>query len=139
VGEVISFRGTEKPSPASLLDQLAELHALRASGQTSDESMGLTVESRKTCADDRIVMLIEKVRELVRIGKITQCVFVGRGPENRHFLTEIVLAPESETEIFGFVGVLETLKLELTERALLAPALLPDGSLLDPGQKEGRT
>lgn len=92
--------------------------------------------SNPTSSKGRILEWLNQIKTLIENGRITEFLFVGRDAENKHFLTEVSLPTPPQSEIFGFVGVLEALKLELTERAQLAPALMSDGSVLNPHEKE---
>lgn len=81
---------------------------------------------------ERILQWLDQIRNLVEQGRISEFLFVCKDLENKHFLTEVAIPKCSQSELFGFVGVLEALKLELTERAQLSPALMADGTVLDP-------
>lgn len=68
--------------------------------------------------------------------RVDEFVIVGRDVETKHFLTEVILAPNQQNDLFAFIGVLSALKLELTEQSQLSPALLLDGTIADPNQEE---
>lgn len=76
---------------------------------------------------------LSRLRLLVEQGRIGSLVIVGQDPVTGYFLTETCLDPATgRTEHFGLVGVLETLKLELTEQAALSPVIDLTGAVVDP-------
>lgn len=76
---------------------------------------------------------IDQLRSLVEQGRIDGLVFVGQDPVTGYFITELCLEPDlNRTELFGFMGVLETVKLELSEQAAMAPVMTLAGAILDP-------
>lgn len=81
-----------------------------------------------TSVTNRLSMIIE----MVKAGRISDFVFVGRDSASGHFLTEVAVKPPNPSDTFAFVGVLNALNLELTDKAQLSPELMPDGSVLDP-------
>lgn len=76
---------------------------------------------------------IDQLRSLVEQGRIDGLVFVGQDPVTGYFITELCLEPDlNRTELFGYMGVLETVKLELSEQAAMAPVMTLAGAILDP-------
>lgn len=76
---------------------------------------------------------IDQLRSLVEQGRIDGLVFVGQDPVTGYFITELCLEPDlNRTELFGYMGVLETVKLELSEQAAMAPVMTLAGVILDP-------
>lgn len=88
--------------------------------------------NRKKEQSSQVALRLAKILELVEMGRVTDIIFVGRDHDSGHFLTEIAVNPENPSDAFAFVGVLNALSLELTEQAQLSPAVMPDGSVLDP-------
>lgn len=110
---------------------LEKKHRVNAPSSLGDSKRLSDTEQRKNILDR-----IDQIRHLVAEGRIDDFVFVGRDVETKHFLTEVALSPVNSSEIFAFVGVLSALKLELTERSQLAPAMLLDGSYTEKTEKE---
>ena len=76
---------------------------------------------------------LDSLRLLVTQGRVGALLFVGQDPVTGYFLTETCLDPATNrTELFGFVGVLENLKLEISEQASMAPVINLAGSVVDP-------
>lgn len=138
MGEILPFTGTRvanmtpnREAEGVILSCLMKARS-RSQEERSSEIATFQAEERRKNILDRI----DQIRHLVAQGRIEDFLFVGRDVETKHFLTEIALNPSNRTEIFAFVGITNALNLELTERAQLAPTLLPDGSVLDPYQDE---
>lgn len=138
MGEVVPFTGSRlvtEPSCSNTRNVL--LSHLRESGTCSPKHR--LQGERSTSHEERtknILDRLDQIRHLVEQGRIEDFILISRDTATGHFLTEVDLSCPNGSEIFGYVGVLEALKLELTERAQLAPALMPDGSVLDPYKKE---
>lgn len=81
----------------------------------------------------RVLEKIDALRKLVEQGRVEGLVLLGQDPMTGYFLTELCLDPEmNRAELFGFLGVLDTLKLEITEMAAMAPTITLTGAVLDP-------
>ena len=142
MGEIIPFTGAkvvrmaEKVNAKSIILSCleGEVRQISDTKAKNGESPPTDSERRKNILDR-----IDQIRHLIVQGRIEDFIFVGRDVDTRHFLTEVELSDtiqQNRTEIFAFVGVTDAIKLELTERAQLAPALLPDGSVYDPYKEE---
>ena len=77
--------------------------------------------------------LLDQVRAQIAAGKLSNLLIVARAPDTGLFMQDLILHPDlaRSSAIFGFVGVLECLKLELTEVASMAPTLLANGEVID--------
>lgn len=76
---------------------------------------------------------IEKLRHLALAGRLDGLILIASDPVTGYFLTELCLSEEQgRSDLFGFVGVLETLKAEITEKATMSPCMTMDGEILDP-------
>jgi hypothetical protein len=91
-------------------------------------------EKRATEHQALCLSTLDKLKGLVEAGRLSGLIILGRDPQTKLFLTETVLdaTVTPATEMFAYVGVVETLKVELTEYASMAPALMTDGSVNDP-------
>jgi hypothetical protein len=97
--------------------------------QGDDENLPLVSEEQKR----NLLARIDRLRLLVQQDRIEAFCLVGQDPVTGYFVTEVCLDPHaSRTELFGFVGVIETLKLELSEHASMAPFMDLDGGISDP-------
>lgn len=138
MGEILPFTGARVANMTPNREAEKVILSCLAKGRTRPQeekrsgAATLEGEERRKNILDRI----DQIRHLIAQGRIEDFLFVGRDVETKHFLTEIALSPSNRTDIFAFVGITNALKLELTERAQLAPTLLPDGSVLDPYQDE---
>lgn len=116
-GQILSFPdGTPIAYPAVEFDYDSALAPL-----VSEEQM------------KNILDRLDRLRLLVEQGRIDSLVLVGKDPVTGYFLTETCLdAQDDRTELFGFVGVLENLKLEISEQAAMAPVISLTGDIIDP-------
>jgi hypothetical protein len=120
----------------------------RESAQPLPTRIGAAPADRQSTADtseavdishkSELLEKFDQIRRLIEAGRIADFIFVGRDVQTKHFLTEVALNVSNRTELFAFVGITDALKLELTEQAQLAPSIMPDGSILDPYEKELR-
>lgn len=82
-----------------------------------------------------VIDALEGVLTMVRAGKLEGLILIAREPKSKLFLTELVLDERVvlPNDLHAFVGIMETLKLELADSAAAtAPALLVGGQVLDP-------
>lgn len=93
-------------------------------------------EAKLGVEEHRAAMLevLDGVRKLVEAGRLEGLLLIAREPTTKLFFTEIVLDDRiiPNNDLHSFVGCLETLKIELADGAAMAPALLLDGSTIDP-------
>ena len=122
-GEVISF-GTRRP----VEDESIEIEAQAERDREMEE---VTYEGHKSILFETLVGLAERVSK----EEVSGVVVIARDTSGQKFLTEVSVDTKkaSRGEIFEWIGILETLKLELMDLAQMAPVLLPNGDTLDPG------
>lgn len=78
----------------------------------------------------RIRCGLEDLSKQDRIGNL---ILIAQDPKTGLFLHEVHHDPRARTvDLLGMIGILETLKLELTERAAMAPSITLDGDIIDP-------
>lgn len=83
---------------------------------------------------ERMLDLLEKLKVLVGQGRLTGLVVLGMDPMTDMFLTEVHLnSPDIERQdLFGYMGLLEMIKIEMSEGASMAPVITSAGAILDP-------
>jgi hypothetical protein len=80
---------------------------------------------------------LDRLRRLITDGRIQGLIFVGQDPVTGYFLTETCLdRAMNRSELFGYMGVLETLKMEIGESAAVAPVIDLSGTIIDPYEEE---
>jgi hypothetical protein len=93
-------------------------------------------EAKEGIEEHKAAMLevLDGVRKLVEAGRLEGLLLIAREPKTKHFFTEVVLDDRiiTNNDLHSFVGCLETLKIELADGAAMAPALMLDGSTIDP-------
>lgn len=98
-----------------------------------------TLEPKRQLMPREIDMIrdLERMIRLVREGRLDQLIVVGSDPMTGNYLTHVALDREIDpVGVFGMMGVLETVKVELSEMGAIAPSMMLDGSILDPWQEE---
>lgn len=87
---------------------------------------------------NKLIDLLDRLRFLVGQGRLTGLVILGTDPMTDLFLTEVHLdSPEIERQdLFAYMGVLEMLKIEMSEGASMAPVITSTGNILDPWEQE---
>lgn len=82
------------------------------------------------------IEIAKKLRSLATLaekGRLDGLVLAGMDPATGLFLTEVLFDPATEkSEMFQWVGVLEGLKLEISEQAALAATIDDAGNIIDP-------
>ncbi len=78
--------------------------------------------------------LIDRVRSLVESGRLVGLVVMGFDPVTDLPLNELQLNGPSinRTKLFAYVGMLEMLKIEVNEAAMMSPTINADGNIVDP-------
>jgi len=94
-------------------------------------------EARKSAMSEHhesLLRYLDQVRDLILDGKLETLVLISRHIETGHYHTASIIDAKATdlTKVYGHIGVLETMKLELMEVASMAPALMEDGSTIDP-------
>lgn len=85
-----------------------------------------------------LIECLEGVLKMVREGHLEGLILIARDTQHKIFLTDIVMDDRiiAPNDLHAFVGVMETLKLELADTAAAtAPALLVGGGRIDPTQE----
>jgi hypothetical protein len=119
---VISL-GTRRP----YTEELREKHqAIEKEKHDEDEITKLT----KECLLDSLA----KLTKLAESGRLESLIIAGRDGHSGLFLTDMVFPGESKfnQHAFSYVGLLETLKLEMADCAMMSPVLGLDGKEINP-------
>jgi hypothetical protein len=126
MSEVISFT-SRKP----VEQDAAELAAFQ-------EQQAVAHAQALSEAQESILKGLDEVKALVLAGRLEGLVLVGRDPTTDLFHSQILLplATVPRQKLFGYMGMLDCLKIELSDNALLAPSVMEDGSILDPYLEE---
>ncbi|WP_276122709.1 hypothetical protein [Pararhizobium qamdonense] len=93
----------------------------------------------KAAHREALLEVLGSTIKLVEEGRLEGLVILSREVTTKLFYTDVVLDDRviPLNDLHAFVGCLETLKIELADGAAMAPALLGDGSTIDPGQDAG--
>lgn len=80
------------------------------------------------------LQMLDEVRALVEAGKFEGLLIVGRDPATKNFFSDFVLDVTTVplNDYYAYAGLLQTLAGEIQECATMAPALMADGTTLDP-------
>lgn len=83
---------------------------------------------------ESMIAMLDRVMKLVAEGRLVGLMVLGKDPVTDLFLTEVHLrCPHIDRQdMFSYMGVLETLKLEMSEAASMAPVITSTGTILDP-------
>ena len=119
---VIHF-GTRKPLEEALQ---AETEAMIQ--DLVEEEQGIQ-NDKTTCVE-----LLDDLKALVAQGRLTGLIVIGLDPLTDNFMTEVRMAgPQVGREkMFAYVGILETLKAEVMDAAMMAPMVTSKGEVIDP-------
>jgi hypothetical protein len=84
------------------------------------------------------LQMLDEIRALVEADKFEGLLIVGRDPTTKNFYNDFVLDVTTVplNDYYAYAGVLQTLAVELQQCATMAPALMADGSTLDPYLEE---
>lgn len=84
------------------------------------------------------LQMLDEIRALVEQDKFEGLLIVGRDPKTKNFYNDFVLDVTTVplNDYYAYAGVLQTLSTELMQCATMAPALMADGSTLDPYLEE---
>ncbi|AGC36206.1 hypothetical protein B7L88_gp082 [Rhizobium phage RHEph10] len=127
MSEVIDLK-TRKPFALARSEERKQKRA--ASRKARKQAADAVMEHR-----DAMVEILEGLLKMTREGHLEGLVLLSRDTKHKIFLTEILLDDRiiPPNDLHAFVGVMETLKLELADQAAAtAPALLIGGERLDP-------
>lgn len=86
---------------------------------------------------EAILSCLRQTTKLVEEGRLEGLIILSREPTTKLFLTDVVIDQRiiPANDLHSFVGCLETLKIELADAAAMAPALMLDGSTIDPAEQ----
>ncbi|QIG75601.1 hypothetical protein EVC20_030 [Rhizobium phage RHph_Y2_17_1] len=127
MSEVIDLK-TRKPFALARSEERKQKRA--ASRKAKKQAADTVMEHR-----DAMIEILEGLLKMTREGHLEGLVLLSRDTKHKIFLTEILLDDRiiPPNDLHAFVGVMETLKLELADQAAAtAPALLIGGERLDP-------
>lgn len=88
----------------------------------------------KELVDKARTDFIDRIRDLVHSGRLDGMIVIAKDSETGLFFNDVFFSePENKRrDAFGYVGALETLKLEMADVACMQPILQSDGTVLDP-------
>ncbi|QIG69062.1 hypothetical protein EVB77_028 [Rhizobium phage RHph_N1_10] len=127
MSEVIDLK-TRKPFALARSEERKQKRA--ASRKAKKDAADAVMEHR-----DAMIEILEGLLKMTRAGQLEGLVLLSRDTQHKIFLTEVVLDDRvvPPNDLHAFVGVMETLKLELADMAAAsAPALLIGGERIDP-------
>lgn len=109
-----------------LVQQMAE-DAERAEEERRDQA------ERDQMFIDLQLKVLDDVRLQIKNGTLSDLIVISRSPETGMFMQDMILNPSTakSSVVFGLVGILECMKLELTEVASMAPTIMSDGAIID--------
>jgi hypothetical protein len=111
-------------------EQAEKRRKRRSDGQKKRHDKNKAVQDHR----EAMLTLLDEVRELVEAGKFEGLIMFGRDPKTKTFFNDFVLDVSNVplNDYFGFAGLLDVVSLELKQSATMAPAMMNDGSILDP-------
>ncbi|MGV1754849.1 hypothetical protein [Agrobacterium sp. CG674] len=123
---VISF-GSRRPFAQVQAEIKAETEAAI---QVAEEAKSAAVVHHK----ETLLKMLSEVTALVEKDQLEGLIILGRHVETKLFYTDIALDARliPAHDYFAYVGLLETVKLELADTTAMAPSLMPDGTVLSP-------
>lgn len=113
----------------------------QARAEETKRKRAATRKAKKDAADavmshrEAVIETLEGMIKMVRAGELEGLVCVMRNPATKLFMTDVVMDDRiiPPNDLHAYVGVIETLKLELADSAAAnAPALLIGGEVVDP-------
>lgn len=83
---------------------------------------------------DECIELLQKAMALVEAGRLRGLVLIGIDPATDYFFNEIRLGGPSvgRHNMFGYMGILDALKIELFDASSMSPTISVDGNVVDP-------
>lgn len=81
-----------------------------------------------------LLVYIDQVRDLVEAGHLETLIIISRHVTTGLYHTAAIIDSNATelNKLYGHIGVLETMKLELMDVVSMAPAYMEDGTILDP-------
>ena len=125
MSEIISFTSRKQVEQARLFEEVEAQEKAFADEMAQHQA--------------RLLQILDDTRRLVVEGKLEGLIVVGRDPSTRYFYTQIDLdiPGTSLNDVYPFIGLLESLKLEMADSAMMAPAMMADGRYVAPVQEQG--
>jgi len=129
MNEVISFT-TRRTIEQDAARAEAQAVALEAQKAAADEALKAALSE----AQSQMLEGLESVRKLILAGRLEGVVLMGRDPTTDLFHSQVLLpvAGVPRHKLYGYVGMLEGLRLELLDNAMMAACVQEDGTILDP-------
>lgn len=109
--------------------------ALMAEAEADEE-----FERALTEEQTRLITILNQAKDLVENGRLEGFVMMGRDPMSGLFYTEVALRDPfvTKNDLYAYIGCLEAIKVELSDAAMMAPAIIAGGVIVDPEQEEAR-
>lgn len=100
----------------------------------ADEALTLEVEKIATEHQQSIIDRLAAVQVLADQGRVGGFVLIFRDTQTGLFYTDVAANEPvvMRNDIHAFIGCLETIKMEMTDLASMAPFVSADGSMVDP-------
>ncbi|MBA8881709.1 hypothetical protein [Phyllobacterium myrsinacearum] len=114
-------------------DNVISLGSRKPLSQVIEEQKAEEKEIEKLTKDCLLEML-GKLTKLVETGRLESLIIAGRDPESGLFLSDMVFPGETKfnAHAFAYVGLLESLKLEMADCASMSPVIGLDGKEINP-------
>jgi hypothetical protein len=127
MSEVISFN-----TRRSIEQDAAELEAHKVAAEAA-------LAEALSEAQEALLKGLDDVRNLIISGRLEGFVLLGRDPSTDLFHSQVLLptAAVPRHKLFAYIGMLDCLKLELSDAAAFAPSVMEDGTILDPYLDDG--
>ena len=115
-------------------EQAEKRRERRSAGQKKRHELNQAKKDHKATQ----LQMLDEIRALVEADKFEGLLIVGRDPKTKNFFNDFVLDVTTVplNDYYAYSGVLQTLATELQQCATMAPALMSDGSTLDPYLEE---
>lgn len=93
-----------------------------------------TADEMKKLLVDAQLDILDKVRGQIASGNLEGLIIVSRNPETRLFMQEMIFPPNFHLtgDAFAYAGLLEAIKLEMTDISQMAPIIACTGEVINP-------
>lgn len=82
---------------------------------------------------DAMLSIIDGLKKLIESGRCHNLIVLAEDPMSGYPITELCLDPKLDrSELFGIMGLLDMIKMEISDAASMSPVLMLDGEILDP-------
>lgn len=113
-------------------DKIVDFKSRRPVREIKEESERIKEENAKFY-DEQTVEMLNALLDHAQAGTLTDFIIVARNPQTNTFFTEITFDRSVDPgKALSFTGVLEGLKLEMSDVAAMAPFFTLDGTVVDP-------